>query len=121
MMAKAFEVIQRNQRDHGNRYTIRNEHKRLVTNISQEYADGVKMIGAILDALDLSIDCSVNMAINLSHGIEEEAYNVPQEMENEAKSMEQEILKQIAERVQSMTPAEDVMVIGDRRIIVRRG
>ena len=121
MMAKAFENIQRNQREHGNVYTIRKDHKRLVTNMSKEYADGIKMIGAILDALNLSIDCSVNMAINLSHGIEEESYDIPQEIEAEAKSMEQEILKQIAERAQSMEPKEDAMVIGNHRITIRRG
>ena len=81
----------------------------------------MEWIGAILDALNLSIDCSMNMAINLSHGIEEESYDIPQEMEAEAKSMEQEILKQIAERAESMKPKEDVMVIGNHRITIRRG
>ena len=42
-------------------------------------------------------------------------------MEAEAKAMEQEILKQIAERAQSMEPREDVITIGDRNVSVRRG
>ncbi len=121
MMAKAFEIMQEHQREHGNTYTIRNAHKRLVTKLSQEYTEGTKMVSAILDALNLSIDCSINMAVNLSHGIEEEAYDVPQEMEDEAVQMEQEILKQIAERAQSMQPPEDVMVIGGHRVTIRRG
>ena len=121
MMAKAFEVIRDNQRNHGNQYTVRNNHKRLVTELSKEYTDGLKMIDTILNALNMSIDCSITMATNLSHGIEEEAYEVPPEMENEAVQMEQEILKQIAERAQSMQPAEETMVIGGHRVAVRRG
>ena len=121
MMAKAFEIIQENQREHGNVYTIRKDHNRLVTGLSKEYADGIKMINTILDALNLSIDCSMTIATNLSHGVDEEAYDVPPEMEEEANSMEQEILKQIAERVQSMLPTEDIMVIGNHRVAVRRG
>ena len=121
MMAKAFEIIQEHQRDHGNVYSVRAAHKRLVTGLSKEYADGIKMIGTILDALNLSIDCSMTMATNLSHGVDEEAYDVPPEMEEEANSMEQEILKQIAERAQSMKPAEDVMVIGGHNVSIRRG
>ena len=121
MMARAFEIIQQNQRDHGNRYTIRKDHKRLVTKLSKEYADGMKMIETIRDALELSIDCSINRAILLSRGIKEDSYDIPHEMEAEANAMEQEILKQIAERIQSMKPREEVMVIGDRRITIRRG
>lgn len=121
MMSKAFENIQRNQREHGNVYTIRKDHKRLVTNLSKEYTDGIKMIGAILDALNLSIDCSINMAINLSHGIEEESYDIPQEMEDEANAMEQKILAEIANRAQSMQPNEETIIIGNHRVAIRRG
>ena len=121
MMAKAFEIVQQHQREHGNSYSIRGAHKRLVTNLSKEYNDGVCMINTILNALNMSIDCSITMATNLSHGIEEEAYDVPQEMEDEAIQMEQEILNQIAKRAQSMQPAEEIMVIGGHRVTVRRG
>ena len=121
MMARAFEVIQKNQREHGNHYTIRNNHKRLVTELSTEYNNGKDMIEAILNALNLSIDYAITMATNLSHGIEEESYDIPQEMEDEAEQMEQEILKQIAERAQSVQPAKDIIVIGDHKVSVRRG
>lgn len=121
MMAKAFEVIQQNQREHGNRYTIRNEHKRLVTGLSKEYTVGITMIDTILNALEMSIDCSITMATNLSHGIEEEAFEVPQEMEDEAVQMEQQILAEIAKRAQSMQPKEEIMVIGGHNVTVRRG
>ena len=120
LMANAFEVIQQNQRDHGNPYTIRSNHKRLVNKMSREYDSGVKMINTILDALNLSIDCSISMATNLSHGVEEE-YEVPQEMEDEAKQMEQEILKQIAERAESMKSKDALMIIGGHAIVIRRG
>lgn len=134
MMVKAFETIQRDQRGRDlddsddeevprgrNNRTIRREHSQLVNTLSSEYTEGKNMIGAILDALNLSIDCSVNITINLSRGIEEESFDIPQEMEDEAKAMEQEILKQITERAQSMQPAESTMVINDRRVTIRRG
>ena len=121
MMARAFEVIQQNQRDGGHRYDILRDHKRLVTELSKEYHNGMTMIDTILNALNMSIDCSITMATNLSRGIEEEAYDVPPEMEDEAKAMEQKILAEIAERAQSMKPTEDIMVIGGHNVTVRRG
>jgi uncharacterized CHY-type Zn-finger protein len=121
MMARAFEVIQQNQREHGNVYTVRKDHKRLVTKLSQEYTNGMTMIDAILNALNLSIDCTITMATNLSHGLEEESYDVSREMEAKAEQMEQEILDEIADRIQSMRPKEEVMIIGNHRVTIGRG
>ena len=119
MMTKAFEVIQENQAEGSHK--IRAEQRCLVAELSKEYNGGMNVIDAILNALNLSIDCSITMATNLSRGIEEEEYDVPQEMTDEAKAMEQQILAEIAERAQSMQPKEEIMVIGDHNVTIRRG
>ena len=121
MMARAFEVMQRSQREYSDVYTIRRDHRRLVTKLSREYTDGMTMIDTILNALNLSIDCSITMATNLSHGIEDESYEVQLEMEDKAEQMEKEILAEIAKRAQSMQPREEVLMFGGISVTVRRG
>ena len=120
MMAKAFEAVQENERSYGSNRDLRIRHRRIINELSDEYSGGKRMIDAILEGLNMHIDCSMTIARNISHGIEEEEYNVPPEMEEEAKAMERDILKQIADRARTPIP-EETIVIDGRRITVRRG
>lgn len=125
-MADAFRIV-----ENGNRLSnseIRGHHKNLVTKYKKQYDDGMKLIHALENGINLNIDITIEKAKCISQGIDESSLDldgeslITKEMEEMAASSEADLFAQIEARIKEddERDAESIIIIGDRRVTIDR-
>ena len=125
-MADAFRIV-----ENGNRLSnsdIRMHHKNLVTKYKKQYDDGMKLIGALENGINLNIDITIEKAKCISQGIDESVLDldgeslITKEMEEMATSSEADLFAQLEARIKKddERDAENIIIIGDRRVTIDR-
>ena len=130
-MADAFRVIEnhgQNTHRRQDEYEIRQSHKDLVTKYKKQYDDGLKLIGALENGINLNIDITIEKAKCISQGIDESFLDldgerlITKEMEEMAASSEADLFSRLEARIKEDDErnAENTIIIGDRRFTVDR-
>lgn len=123
-MADAFRIVENG--NHLSNSEIRGHHKNLVTKYKKQYDDGMKLIRALENGINLNIDITIEKAKCISQGIDESALNldderlITKEMEEMAASSEADLFAQLEARIKEddERDAENVIIIGDRRVTI---
>lgn len=117
IMAEAFNVVRENGND---QRTLRSEYKKIVNRFLRNYENGKTMLTQIQDGLSVRIDYAIEEAHRMSQ-VGESAELVTDEMEAEELAMEEALKAQLNARIEEMDKhSDDVIVIGNHRISVRR-
>ena len=117
VMAEAFNVV----RESGNnQHVLRSEYKKIVTRSLRDYENGKTMLTQIQDGLSARIDYAIEEAHRMSH-VSESVELVTDEMEAEELAMEEALKAQLNARIEEIDKhSDDIIVIGNHRISVRR-
>ena len=113
IIADAFRLISA-----GNYEDLRQNQRKLVNDALSKYRENTAIIDTLNESLNLYIDCAIEKALRLSRGVEEQHYEIPEDMVQNAAQMEEEILAQISKRFDEIE--SKTMVIGGHRISIVR-
>lgn len=117
IMAEAFNVVRENGND---QRTLRSEYKKIVTRSLRDYENGKTMLTQIQDGLAARIDYAIEEAHRMSH-VSESVELVTDEMEAEELAMEEALKAQLNARIEEIDKhSDDVIIIGNHRISIRR-